>query len=359
MPRREELAAWIRLTLVPGLGGAALRHLLQRFGSPAAVLGASQSELTTVIGEKLALRLRARESLVAVDQTLDWSEQEGHHVVTLGDGAYPDRLLEIADPPPLLYVRGNPGLLRHEAVAIVGSRNATPQGRANAEAFARALSERGVTVISGLALGIDAAAHRGALEGRGSTVGVVGAGVDVVYPPRNADLFDALAARGAVVSEFPLGAPPLAGHFPRRNRLISGLSRGVLVVEAGLESGSLITARVGAEQGRDVFAVPGSIHSPLSKGCHALIKEGAKLVESVEDVLGELTPGAVAQRAAPTTSAHPGESLLEHLGHDPCNLDTLCRRSGLTADTVSAMLLQLELDGKVSSLPGGRFQRIA
>jgi DNA processing protein len=243
----------------------------------------------------------------------------------------------------------------------VGSRNATPQGLANATGFARVLSEAGLTIASGLALGIDAAAHRGALQGEGSTVAVLGTGIDVVYPPRNAGLHRAIAERGALVSEFPLGTPPIGDNFPRRNRLISGLARGVLVVEAALASGSLITARLAVEQGRDVFAIPGSIHSPLSKGCHALIKEGAKLVESAQDVLGELG-GAAPPRTVSTvqqSSAEVEHELLKHLGHDPCNVDTLCQRSGLTPDTVSAMLLQLELEGRVASLPGGRYQRIA
>jgi DNA processing protein len=242
-------------------------------------------------------------------------------------------------------------------LAIVGSRNATPQGVANAERFARAFSEAGLTIASGLALGIDAAAHRGALEGAGSTVAVLGCGVDVVYPQRNADLYNAVAAHGALVSEFPLGSPPIAANFPRRNRLISGLARGVLVVEAALASGSLITARLAAEQGREVFAIPGSIHSPLSKGCHALIREGAKLVESAQDVLEELKfPVPASTPASP--QAEKDHALLAHLGHDPCNVDTLCQRSGLTPDTVSAMLLELELAGTVAALPGGRYQRI-
>jgi DNA processing protein len=242
---------------------------------------------------------------------------------------------------------------------MVGSRNATPQGIENATSFARAFSAAGLTIVSGLALGIDAAAHRGALEGEGSTIAVLGAGVDVAYPPRNRELQRRIAERGALVSELPLGTPAVAANFPRRNRLISGLARGVLVVEAALASGSLITARLAAEQGRDVFAIPGSIHSPLAKGCHALIKDGAKLVESAEDVLGELGLGAAAARTVAQSSPEVAHELLQHLGHDPCNVDTLCRRSGLTPDIVSAMLLELELQGRVASLPGGRYQRIA
>ncbi|HEY4658326.1 MAG TPA: DNA-processing protein DprA, partial [Gemmatimonadaceae bacterium] len=228
----------------------------------------------------------------------------------------------------------------------------------NAESFAQSFSAAGLTIVSGLALGIDAAAHRGALAGASSTIAVLGTGIDVTYPARNAALAAEIAARGALVSEFPLGSPPVAASFPRRNRIISGLARGVLVVEAAISSGSLITARAAAEQGRDVFAIPGSIHSPLSKGCHALIKQGAKLVESAPDVLGELG-GFSAPVATPARAPVTDDALLEHMGYDPCNVDKLCERSGLTADRVSAILLQLELSGRVVSLPGGQYQRVS
>ena len=353
-----ELAAWLRLTLAPGLGGQALRKLLSEFGLPSQALGAGRAALARSVGEALAGRIIADDQAAAVAAALRWADVPGHAIITLADREYPPRLLEIADPPGLLYVDGRTALLARTSLAIVGSRNATPQGIANATSFARAFSEAGLTIVSGLALGIDAAAHRGALEGDGSTIAVLGSGVDVVYPPRNADLHRAIAERGAAVSEFPLGTPAIGGNFPRRNRLISGLARGVLVVEAALASGSLITARLAAEQGRDVFAIPGSIHSPLSKGCHVLIKDGAKLVESAQDVLGELGSLAPARTVA-QSSPEVAHELLEHLGYDPCNVDTLCQRSGLTPDTVSAMLLQLELEGRVASLPGGRYQRIA
>ena len=353
-----ELAAWLRLTLVPGVGGQALRKLLSEFGLPSQALGAGRGALARSVGEALAGRILADDQAAAVAAARRWADAPGHAIITLADGEYPPRLLEIADPPALLYVDGRTELLARTSLAIVGSRNATPQGIANAASFARALSEAGLTIVSGLALGIDAAAHRGALEGDGSTIAVLGAGADVVYPPRNAALHRAIAERGAAVSEFPLGTPAIGGNFPRRNRLISGLARGVLVVEAALASGSLITARLAAEQGRDVFAILGSIHSPLSKGCHVLIKDGAKLVESAQDVLGELGLPAPARTVA-QSSPEVAHELLKHLGHDPCNVDTLCQRSGLTPDTVSAMLLELELDGRVASLPGGRYQRIA
>jgi DNA processing protein len=354
-----ELAAWLRVALAPGVGGQTLRKLLAEFGLPSRVLAAGRSALARAVGDAAAGRILADDQARAVAAALRWAEEPGHAVVTLADRAYPPRLLEIPDPPALLYVEGRAELLARASLAMVGSRNATPQGIENATSFARAFSAAGLTIVSGLALGIDAAAHRGALEGEGSTIAVLGAGVDVAYPPRNRELQRRIAERGALVSELPLGTPAVAANFPRRNRLISGLARGVLVVEAALASGSLITARLAAEQGRDVFAIPGSIHSPLAKGCHALIKDGAKLVESAEDVLGELGLGAAAARTVAQSSPEVAHELLQHLGHDPCNVDTLCRRSGLTPDIVSAMLLELELQGRVASLPGGRYQRIA
>jgi DNA processing protein len=358
MPPDAELAAWLRLALVPGLGAGALRRLLAELGLPSQVLAASRGTLAAIVGEALAERIRSRDAESGVALALRWASQPGNSIVTLADAAYPRRLLEIPDPPALLYVRGRVELLARDSIAVVGSRNATAQGMENAASFARALSEAGFTVVSGLALGIDASAHRAALDGVGSTIAVLGTGIDVVYPPRNAALFEAIAERGTIATEFAHSTPALGSNFPRRNRLISGLARGVLVVEAALQSGSLITARTAAEQGREVFALPGSIHSPLAKGCHELIKQGAKLVESARDILDEF---GVDSRAhdEPREANERQHELLQHLGHDPCDVDTLCRRSGLTADRVSAMLLELELAGSVESLPGGRFQRVA
>jgi len=358
------LAAWLRLSLVPGVGGQTFRKLLTEFGLPDAVLSAGRSALARVVGDAIAARILFEEpgDAVAKAKAMAWLTTEGAAIVTLADPAYPRQLLEIPDPPALLYVRGNVDLLSRRSLAIVGSRSATPQGLANAENFARAFSRAGLTIVSGLALGIDAAAHRGALEGPGATIAVLGTGVDTPYPARNAPLFETIAAKGAIVSEFPLGTPAASANFPRRNRLISGLARGVLIVEAAISSGSLITARLAADQGREVFAIPGSIHSPLAKGCHALIKQGAKLVESASDVLEELgTAVQPSAAAAPPASADDSAAaaLLAHLGHDPCSVDTLAARCGLTAEVVSSMLLSLELDGKVSCLPGGRYQRLS
>jgi DNA processing protein len=290
-------------------------------------------------------------------ETLAWLDQPGNSLLTLGDPDYPKPLLEIADPPALLYCKGRRDLLGRPGLGIVGSRNATPQGLRDAEAFALALSDAGLTIVSGLALGIDAAAHRGGLAGSGSSIAVVGTGLDRIYPARNKALAHRLAEQGLILSEFALGTPPLPGHFPSRNRLISGLARGVLVVEATTDSGSLITARVAAEQGREVFAIPGSIHSPLARGCHALLKQGAKLVESAADILDEL---AWQQRITPPAhlSAPLPDPVRDAMDGAPVTLDTLAQRSGLTLDALSAKLLTLELEGRIAPLPGGRYQKI-
>lgn len=354
-----DLAAWLRLSLTAGLGGESFRKLLSAFGGPEQVLGASRGALTRVVSGKLADAILDGDMHGEPAAVEAWLADRNNHVVTLADSDYPQALLQTPDPPPLIYVKGRLELLNRPALAVVGSRNATAQGKLTAEAFATALSNAGLCIVSGMALGIDAAAHRGGLAGSASTVAVVGTGLDKVYPARNRDLAHAIAEQGAIVSEFALGTPPLAANFPRRNRLISGMARGCLVVEAALSSGSLITARISNELGKDVFAIPGSIHSTLSKGCHALIKQGAKLVDDAADILGELRlPGAAGASATPdkgTASAHP---LLAHLAFDPCDVDTLAGRAGMPVQEVSAALVQLELQGEVANLPGGLWQRI-
>ncbi len=358
------LASWLQLCLTPGLGAAAIRGLLRQFGLPHAVLEQKRSALAAYATPAALQALDSEAVRGAVERALEWASKPRHFVITLGDERYPRPLLEIGDPPPLLYAVGRPELMRGACLAIVGSRNASAQGESNAESFARAFSESGLTIVSGLALGIDAAAHRGGLAAPGSTIAVLGTGIDVVYPRRNAALAAEIAARGLLVGELPLGTPAAAYNFPRRNRLISGLSRGCLVVEAALASGSLITARAAADQGREVLAVPGSIHSPLHKGCHALIKAGAKLVESAEDVLAELggfhasaSASTTAPRShAPQAAAEAG--LLAHMGHDPVDVDSLCSLAGMSVEQVSSELLRLELDGRVTALPGGLYQRL-
>jgi DNA processing protein len=356
------LASWLQLTLTPGLGAAAIRGMLRQFGLPHVLLARRRSELAAFATPAALAALDSEAVHEAAARALEWASMPGHSVVTLADEMYPHGLLEIPDPPPLLYATGRLELLRTMSLAVVGSRNASAQGERNAESFARVLSDAGLTIISGLAMGIDAAAHRGGLAGAASTVAVLGTGIDVIYPRRNTALAGEIEARGLLVSEFPLGTAPAAYNFPRRNRLISGLSRGCLVVEAALASGSLITARAAADQGREVFAIPGSIHSPLSKGCHALIKAGAKLVESAEDVLAELSGFRPSARALATSEASgPAAAeagLLAHMGHDPVDIDSLCSLAGMTAEQVSSELLRLELDGRVTALPGGLYQRL-
>lgn len=362
MTHAPGLASWLQLSLAPGLGPAALRALLKEFGLPENVLAAGRGELARRIGPAAAQALFSAEVGRAVERALEWAAAPHHAVVTLGEAAYPKLLLESADPPPLLYCAGRVELLNVASLAVVGSRNATAQGLRDAERFARSLSDAGLAIVSGLALGIDSAAHRGGLAGRGSTIAVLGTGIDVTYPAQNRDLAGEIAARGLVVSEFALGTPARAHQFPRRNRLISGLAQGCLVVEAAISSGSLITARSAAEQGREVFALPGSIHSPLSKGCHALIKSGAKLVETAEEVLCEL-PGRrdcrarVAAASAEPLAAHDSP-LLAHMGAEPVDIDSLCALAGAPAERVAAELLRLELAGRVAALPGGRYQRL-
>lgn len=358
----DELPFWLRLCLIPGIGPERQRLLLAAFGLPSNIFAASHQAVAAVIGERLANTLLSLDNQAEVARALAWAAEPGNHILTLADQAFPKNLLEISDPPCLLYAKGNLGLLSFPALALVGARNSTPQGEQNAQSFAAALAEAGITVVSGLALGVDAAAHRGGLKGRGKTIAIVGTGADRIYPARNAELARNIATQGLILSEFALGTPPVAHNFPRRNRIISGLARGVLVVEAAVDSGSLITAKLAAEQGREVFAIPGSIHSPLAKGCHKLIKQGAKLVESAQDILEELSwpslpvPQAITENTAACDTAE--EVLLQKMGFDPVDPDTLLGRSSLTPEALFAMLTLLELDGRIARLAGGLFQRI-
>ncbi|HTH94492.1 MAG TPA: DNA-processing protein DprA [Rhodocyclaceae bacterium] len=362
-----ELADWLRLTLIPGLGSVGQRKLLQAFGLPLAIFKARGNELRAVIGDTLAAQLadhaNAPSTNATIETALDWASEAGNHILTLADSAYPQALLTSNDPPPLLYAKGRVELLQQTMLSVVGSRNATRQGELDAEAFATHLSHAGLAVVSGLALGIDAAAHRGGLKGKGSTIAVIGTGIDRIYPARNADLARHIAEQGVILSEFPLGTGPLAHNFPRRNRIIAGLGLGCLVIEAAERSGSLITARLAAEAGREVFAIPGSIHSALARGCHKLIRQGAKLVESAEDILEELKWEAVVSPISiiPAETTPLGDEelkLINMLGDVPCDLETLGERSGLTPEVLLAMLLPMELDGRIASLPGGRYQKL-
>jgi DNA processing protein len=372
----REIAAWLRLTMAPGLKPAALRTLLTNFGLPEAVLGQPFESLARVTDEpsaRAALAAPGAGFAAQLDAVLAWRDAPGNTLLALDDPAYPPALLTMPDPPPLLYVKGRLALLHTRSVAVVGSRSATPQGAEDAKRFSRAFSDAGLAVVSGLALGIDAAAHRGALAGAAGTVAVIGTGADIVYPPAHHELAQEIAASGVILSEWPLGTPARPAHFPQRNRLIAGLVDGVLIVEAAMRSGSLITARLANEMGRDVFALPGSIHAPLSRGCHRMIKQGAKLVETPEDVLEEL--GMLTPPASPPSqpglpfplSAHDAtvplalpsdaQRLLDALGHAPATLEILAARTEMDDTALQGTLLQLELSGHLSALPGGRYVR--
>ncbi|MEK6685889.1 MAG: DNA-processing protein DprA [Pseudomonadota bacterium] len=365
MKYAPDIESWLHLNLIDGLGGESIRRLLIAFGEPAAIFSATTTALERIVKPPIAKHIKQGADGNKIAAALKWLEDPTNAIITLADLDYPAQLLNIADPPPLLYFKGRRELLQELALAVVGSRNATPQGLSNAEAFSEAASNAGLCIISGMALGIDTAAHQGGLRGVAASIAVVGTGLDIVYPAKNHPLAHKLAKEGALISEFPLGTPAIGRNFPRRNRIISGMSQGCLVVEAALRSGSLITARQALDQGREVMAIPGSIHSPLSKGCHALIKQGAKLVENTQDILDELSCLPLSngknnnQREEFTTEQSTENTvLLKHLGYDAVDIDTLCARSGLTAEVVSAMLLTLELDGQISSLPGGCYQRI-
>jgi DNA processing protein len=369
---RQELGHWLRLTLTPGIGHETARRLLSAFGEPEHLWQLSSVELQQVATAKQSQALQTEPEgwATLLDSTWQWLQADlaQRAIVTLGDADYPAALLDTADPPLLLYAMGQTAHLRqlraHHALAMVGSRNPTPQGDQNARDMARSLAGCGLTVVSGLALGIDGAAHEGALQGAApgqlATIAVVGTGLDRVYPKRHLALAHEITARGLILSEYPLGTPPLNANFPQRNRLISGLAQATLVVEAALQSGSLITARQALEQGRDVMAIPGSIHSPQAKGCHALIKQGAKLVESAQDVLEELRwpESPVPTQPGAQTAEVQEDGLLAQMGHAPIGLDALQARCGLATEQLQAQLLELELAGQIARLPGGAFQRL-
>lgn len=404
---RESLQAWLRLSLTPRVGNKTARALLQGFGLPEQIFQQSPAELQTLVSPAISQQLCTlpAELETLLDVTWAWLNTPapvrrasdkplqtegaviGKRLLTLADPDYPQSLLLIPDPPLILYVMGqtqhlhwlSPAPLKApRAVAIVGSRNPTPQGSLNAQEFAHSLAQAGLTVISGLALGIDTAAHQGALAGGTlanplHTVAVVGTGLDRVYPQQNHALAQHIAQQGLLLSEYPLNTPPVMANFPKRNRLIAGLSQGCLVVEAALRSGSLITAKQAVEMGKEVFAIPGSIHTTVAKGCHDLIKQGAKLVDSAQDILEEMKDLPLASMAfspshpsdihataldAKPTSPPLANRLAAHLGHAPVGLDELQRRSGLPTSQLQAELFQMELAGTLGRLPGGLYQQL-
>jgi DNA processing protein len=368
----SEISDWIRLTATPGVGCVAARKLLLAFGLPHQVFSARYTDLKQVVAERQAQALSqpvSTEIQTLIDRTMHWCEQSNYSIVTLADQEYPTQLLEISDPPIILYAIGQVAQLKKLSVGVVGSRNATAQGIINARQFATSLSNANVTVVSGLASGIDAAAHQGGLAGKGSTIAVIGTGLDIIYPARNKELAHQIAQHGCIISEYPLGTPPVAANFPRRNRIISGLSKGLLVIEAAAQSGSLITARLAAEQGRDVFAIPGSIHSPLAKGCHQLIKQGAKLIETAQDILDELRfgPGPTmatadseigVDQSSTQDNAASDSTLLLAMGYDAVHPDELSLRCGIQAGDVTAQLTMLELEGRIEAIAGGMVRRL-
>ncbi|MFB1489566.1 MULTISPECIES: DNA-processing protein DprA [unclassified Thiocapsa] len=373
----DSIADWIVLISAPGIGSRTATRLLERYGTPRSVADASRQDLAAAGISPEAIAALKQPDAAALERILAWAAQPDAYVLRRADPRYPPLLAEIPDAPLLLYVRGDPELLAEPQIAVVGSRNPTPSGLEITRDFARRLAADGLLITSGLALGVDGAAHAGALE-TGRTIAVLGTGPDLVYPATHRDLARRIAERGALVSEFPPGQGPSARNFPRRNRIISGLSVGVLVTEAALKSGSLITARFALEQGRDVFAVPGSIRNPLSRGSHALIRDGAKLVEEPAEILLELAPmlrnllaacpgqASAASVAASAAAGRGGaaaldadyRALLDAMGFDPVAPDELIASSGHSAREVSSMLLVLELEGHVSSSPGGRFCRL-
>lgn len=362
---------WLTLAQCPGLGARGIASLLEQSGGDLSTLfNRSDRELKALgLNASMIAGLR-RPDADRLDDARRWLAQDGNSLLTLADPEYPEMLRSISDPPAVLYVSGQADALSLPQLAIVGSRNPTPTGFETARAFSRHLAAHGLAITSGLALGIDSAGHQGALDADGVTIAVFGCGIDIVYPKSQAALAQAITERGALVSEFPPGMPPARGHFPQRNRIVSGLALGTLVVEAARASGSLITARLASDFGREVFAVPGSIHSPLSRGCHRLIRDGAKLVESATDIFEELGPmaGALKNLAIEDLShddenhaAEPDQAyqkLLSVMSGEPMTIDTLTRHAGLTAREVSSMLLILELQGFVETVPGGRYTRV-
>ena len=358
-------AHFLRLALVRGVGSVAAHKLLSELATISDVFAAGSTTLSRIVGDALARKISAlpeADTQSKIEESLAWLQcAPDHYLLTWAHPSYPKALLESGDAPLVIYAKGRIELLNRRAIAMVGSRNCSQGGADTAEAFAQAFAERGLTVVSGMALGIDAASHVGALRAKGndsgSTIAVIGTGIDRVYPARNKVLAHSIAELGLMLSEYPMGTPPLPAHFPKRNRIISGLSQGVLVVEASMASGSLITARLAGDQGREVFAIPGSIHSTFHKGCHHLIKQGAKLVETANDVLDELRIETVVPSAEAGAESTTTVGLLKFIEHTPIDVDTLVARSSLTIDQIVTELTMLEIDGRIESLPGGRWQR--
>ncbi len=377
MKKTEVLESWISLWRVPGVGSVTFKKLLDKFDTPANVFSTTASSLKQAgFSEKLVSSIKENQSANCAKDDIDWlNSSQNHHLITIYCSEYPALLKQISNPPPLLYVHGKLSLLNDPQIAIIGSRNPTQGGLSNTYDFSKFLGSSGLCITSGLALGIDGAAHQGALDVNSPTIAVIATGVDRVYPARHRKLAHKIVETGAIISEFPIGTQPKAENFPRRNRIISGLSQGTLVIEAAKKSGSLITARLASEQNREVFAIPGSIHNPLSKGCHQLIREGAKLVETAQDILEEMSkvidmntvvinsksndtePETI--DSSPLEEGGEQSDLLEKMAYDPVSIDELVIRTGQSPESIAAMLLILELQNKVSSNGGGTYTRIS
>lgn len=366
LPLPHDVKYWLAMQRAPRIGARTLLRLLDIFHEPQTIIEASRQQLSRHQLSKVSLDYLDNPDWAQIDTDIAWLESSHAHVITLLDSRYPELLKQIPDPPSLLYVMGDVTLLNTEQLAIVGSRNPTHSGRQTAYEFARDLAQVGWTLTSGMALGIDGACHEGCMAAGGKTVAVIGTGLDRIYPARHRELAHQIAEKGVLVSEFPLGTSPLPGNFPQRNRIISGLSRGVLVVEAAIQSGSLITAQLALEQNREVFAVPGSIHSPQSRGCNALIRQGAKLVETATHIYEELldivplhphSKDKSEQQSLDTLDSEY-QKLLECVGYEPAAVDVVVQRSGLTADAVCSMLLVLELQGYIVATSGGYYAQV-
>ena len=373
----EDIYFWLRLLLTPGIGSVSARKLLATFGSPEAIFHQNQLSLGQIVSQKQTQALLTPPTTYrpACNQLKQWIEQSSnHHILPLGHIHYPQKLLETPDPPLLLFANGNLELLQRPGLAIVGSRNPTPQGKETAQDFARTFSRQGITVVSGLALGIDGTSQQAALNEAGGTIAILGTGIDRVYPATHHALTHQIAQKGLLLSEYPLGTAPSTHNFPKRNRIIAGLSLGTLVVEATVHSGSLITAKLAAEMGKEVFAIPGSIHSPQSKGCHWLIKQGAKLVETAQEIIEELRlpaplntntgspiPATLQLPATGTPQPHlqtNAEIILDAIGQGPTSFEAISQRTGLDTAQLQAELLTLELNQHIARLPGGLFQQL-
>jgi DNA processing protein len=374
---RSSISDWLALVLTPGLGTRRFAGLCDYFGSESGWIGASDRDLANAGLNHAQLKALREPDPASLQRCLAWLAADDHRLVPIDDDYYPPLLRDIADPPPAIFVAGQPEHLLRPQLAIVGSRNATAGGLEHARSFAAELAASGLVITSGLAAGVDGHAHAACMDAGGQTVAVAGTGLDRVYPARHRDLAQRIVRQGAMVSTFVPGTEPRSGHFPARNRLISGMTLGTLVIEAGQRSGSLITARLASEQGREVFAIPGSIHNPLARGCHRLIREGAKLIETAEEILEELRPLSerLGQALSRRLASQPDENsqreqtalgddldedhrrVLEAIGYDPVPVDEIIRRTQLTAAEVSSTLLLLELNGHATAHPGGRYSR--